>query len=95
MKFCLNIFADIDNERPGKKLINEMFLDTSVKKLIIIAISPDVKETYINVKKILDLLQIQHLTIIDFTYIVCPELKTSKHHSWYPGTRSNVSMLMV
>jgi len=69
MKICLNIFTDdsSNDAHPRRKTPNEILNNSSVKKLIIIAISPDVKETYHNVKKILELLEID-LMAFEYTY---------------------------
>lgn len=71
LKFCLNIFENDMEEsitnQSGRKLLDKMFLNAGVKKLIIIGISPEVKETYFNIKQILDLLKIEKLPL-HFTY---------------------------
>jgi hypothetical protein len=92
LKFCLNISNAETTEKPitnpSKKLIEKAMLDTSVKKLIIIAIAYKVKETYENVRYILQLLKIDQ---IDFQYVYAVDLKMANilcglqsHSSAYP-----------
>ena len=89
-KISLSIFADDlhqnhPSESPGR---HTKLQNTGVKKIMLIALAPEVKETYSNVKTILDLLQIAHLTF-QFTHAV--DLKMGNiiagiqaHGSTYP-----------
>ena len=49
LKFCLSVYMDEDVEMPHRK---DSFANTSVKKIFIIAIVQDVKESYDNVVRI-------------------------------------------
>ena len=60
-KVCLTISDS------SKETTKHSFLDTSVKRIIILALVPDIKETYGNVCQILNLLQIQSLEL-KYTY---------------------------
>ena len=53
LKFCLSIF-DINNPQPkeGKYFVTKKFLESGVKKIFIIGIVPEVKEEYVNVKRL-------------------------------------------
>ena len=93
LKFCLNIMSNSDTNSDSKKLINRTMLDTSVKRLLIVAISYDVKETYFNVRLILNLLKIDE---IDFEYVCAVDLKMANilcglqsHSSSFPCVYCN------
>ena len=60
LKFCLSVYVDEDVETPHPK---DSFANTSVKKIFIIAIVQDVKESYINVLRILEILNIQQVSM--------------------------------
>ena len=70
MKFCLSIFSSSDSSTSSTE--RKTYLDSSVKKIIIIAIIPDLKETHGNVQKVMDLLQ---FTNIDFEYTYAMDFK--------------------
>jgi len=65
LKFCLSVYTDQD----AVEMVNPKvtFADTSVKKIMIIAIAQDVKESYDNIVQILNILNIDKLSIT-FTY---------------------------
>lgn len=69
-KVCLTVYNRCTLEK--KVSHSTDFLDTSVKRIIILAIIPDIKENYANVRSILDLLKIASL---DFKYTFAVDLK--------------------
>jgi len=76
LKFCLNLTItekeDQSCSQQPRKLIEKSMLNSGVKKIIIVAIAPDVVETYSNVQFILSLLMIDE---IDFRYVCAVDLK--------------------
>ena len=56
MKMCVSIFELNSNNQSKKsgygKRLGERFKDSGVKKLMVIAIVPDVQENYVNVKRL-------------------------------------------
>ena len=51
MKVCLSVF-DMHQEKKEQGRLKNRFKDSGVKKLLILAIVPDIQENYINVKRI-------------------------------------------
>jgi hypothetical protein len=72
-KVCLTIHDKNRRDAAGSthnmKMVDQMSLDTSVKKIFIIAIAPEIKETYCNVKTVLDQVKIENLDML-FTFAV-------------------------
>lgn len=67
LKFCMSIFDCVSRfVTESRRLIEKGFSDTGVKKIMIIAISPDTKETYNNVKLLFDLLHTNEIPIRSF-----------------------------
>ena len=67
-KVCLNIFeacCECPEEQQGssKLLIDKLQMNTGVKRLLIIAIAPDMKESYGNVAKIMEHLDFESLPL--------------------------------
>ena len=72
-KICLSLFETrFSSYAPPSRVIDQMFLNSSVKRIFILAIAPDVKECYSNVKSFLDLLNI---STIDLNYTLAVDLK--------------------
>ena len=74
LKFCLNLTAEENQQcsQQPRKLIEKSMLHSGVKKIIIVAIAPDVAETYSNVRFILNVLKIDE---IDLRYVCAVDLK--------------------
>lgn len=73
LKFCLNIISKTSSDSTmPKKLIQKTMLDTSVKRLIIIAVAYNVKETHANIRLIFEHLKIDE---IDIDYMCAVDLK--------------------
>ena len=52
LKFCISIF-DIDDPSPNSKTsLAKKFLESGVKRILIIGIAPNVSEDYVNVKRL-------------------------------------------
>ena len=51
MKVCLSVF-DMRQEKKEQGRLKNRFKDSGVKKLVILAIVPDIQENYINIKRI-------------------------------------------
>ena len=53
MKICLSVFdMNCAQNREYRKRLGEKFKDSGVKKVMIIAIVPDIQENYVNVKRL-------------------------------------------
>ena len=86
-KICLSLFENQNFDKPSKKVIHRTFLNTGVKRIIILAIG-QVSETYNHVKTILELINIDSLDI-DYTHAVDLKLANilcglQSHSSSYP-----------
>ena len=51
MKVCLSVF-DMRQEKKEQGRLKNRFKDSGIKKLLILAIVPDIQENYINIKRI-------------------------------------------
>lgn len=74
LKVCLNIYENNSSEMDAHRcgLLKKGTSNTSVKKLIILAIAPKVKETYGNLRFILNMLNIKE---VDFVFFTAVDLK--------------------
>lgn len=68
MKFCLSIFSVDNDSKPRRRSkMESSFRNSSVKKIIIICIIPELQETHSNVRKVMELLNFTNLDI-KFTF---------------------------
>ena len=89
LKFCMSIFQNTSRRMMNeRKVIDRGFSDTGVKKIMILALTPNVKETYNNVKILFDLLRVHeiHLHVfysvdLKMANIICG---LQSHSSSYP-----------
>ena len=69
-KICLNLIEEKTLKKSGRK--KAMYLDSSVKKLFILAIVQGVPETYKNVEKILEALKLEN---VEFKFCLATDMK--------------------
>lgn len=95
MKICLNIFEDVENKNEcgtdlsiTEKQYKSKYLNTGVKKLFIIGIAFEVQESYDNVSKLMNILEIDKIQ-----FVVAVDLKLANtiigiqsHSSKHPCT---------
>ena len=79
IKYGLNIYEKNTDSMP-QKLIDRPMLNTSVKKLVLLAIAYNVDETYENVRYIMELLMIKQ---VDFNFFCAVDLKMANILSSY------------